>query len=75
MIDYVSISAEICGIAGRPVHQRQERNPPGPGLVSASATSWGQHFWAQGFFVNMVGRDEVASRVSDPSYRFERFTS
>ena len=69
----------------------------------------GQHFWARGFFVNTVGRDEEAirayirnqeredqrlrtneplalttppsggskltGRVSDPSYRFERFTS
>src|SRR5271154_3909482 len=66
----------------------------------------GQHFWARGFFVNTVGRDEEAirayirnqeneseagadeplalimpprlapnsrGRVSDPSYRFERF--
>ena len=68
----------------------------------------GQHFWARGFFVNTVGRDEEAirayirnqekedqrleqmnfcaekrhlqvaptsrGRLSDPSYRFERFT-
>ena len=32
-------------------------------MESANAISLGQHFWARGFFVNTVGRDEEAIRA------------
>jgi REP element-mobilizing transposase RayT len=31
--------------------------------TATAATSFGQHFWARGFFVNTVGRDEEAIRA------------
>jgi putative transposase len=97
--------AEIRGSQG------QELDPLGAGLWRAKAQLCvGQQFWARGFLVNTVDRDEEAhrtslhlqsrerrseagtdelvalttppfsgskltGRVSDPSYRFERFAS
>ena len=41
----------------------EERDPHGSGLWRAQTQFVGQHFWARGFFVNTVGRDEEAIRA------------
>ena len=55
--------AEIRRVAGGWLHQRQERNPSRQGLRQKKRNFVGQHFWARGFFVNTVGRDEEAIRA------------
>ena len=43
--------------------QRQERHPHGSGLGGGRKRNFtGQHFWARGYFVSTVGRDENAIR-------------
>ena len=42
--------------------QRQERHPHGSGLRGRKRNFTGQHFWARGYFVSTVGRDEDAIR-------------
>ena len=42
--------------------QRQERHPHGSGLWGAEEEFTGQHFWARGYFVSTVGRNEEAIR-------------
>jgi len=56
-------SAQVCGVGGGGIHQRQEarfiwRGP----TASTSRIFAGQHFWARGYFVSTVGRDETAIR-------------
>ena len=56
-------TAEVCGVAGGGVHQGQERDPPGAGVRrDGSKTTSGQSFWARGYFVSTVGRDEDVIR-------------
>src|SRR6478672_4074602 len=54
--------AEICGLAGDRLYQRQERYPFGPCLWRKERNFTGQHFWARGYFVSTVGRDETVIR-------------
>ena len=44
------------------IHQGQERDPPGAGLRGTKRNFVGQHFWARGYFVSTVGRDEEVIR-------------
>ena len=53
----------VSQVVGRRVHQGQERDPYGAGLWRAQRNFIGQHFWARGYFVNTVGRDEDAIRA------------
>jgi hypothetical protein len=55
-------STEICSLSGGRIYQRQERHPSGPGLRRKETQLYGQHFWARGYFVSTVGRDEVVIR-------------
>ena len=55
--------AEIRSVAGGGFHQGQERDPHGQGYGERKRNFVGQHFWARGFFVNTVGRDEEAIRA------------
>jgi putative transposase len=57
------VHTEMCGVAGRRVHQGKERDPLGLGLRGAQTQLCGAAFWARGFFVNTVGRDEDAIRA------------
>src|ERR1700731_4780162 len=43
-------------------HQGQERDPFGPCIRREEAKFVGQHFWARGYFVSTVGRDEAVIR-------------
>jgi len=54
--------AEVRGIAGGWVHQRQERDSSGSGVWERKRNFVGQHFWARGYFVSTVGRDEAVIR-------------
>ena len=57
-------SAEICGVAGRGVHQGQESAIHLARVYGERKRNFvGQHFWARRFFVNTVGRDEEAIRT------------
>jgi putative transposase len=56
-------SAEIRSVSGCRVHQGEERDPPRAGLCRAQAQFRGAYFWARGYFVNTVGRDEDAIRA------------
>ena len=55
--------AETCGVAGRRVHQGQERDPHGSGLWRAQTQFRRTALLARGFFVNTVGRDDEAIRA------------
>ena len=55
-------STEVCCVAGGGVHQREKRDSSGPGLWGKEAKLRGQHFWARGYFVSTVGRDEAVIR-------------
>ena len=44
------------------LHQGQERDSSGPDLGEHKQNFAGQHFWARGYFVSTVGRDETAIR-------------
>src|ERR1700731_657507 len=44
------------------VHQGQERDPPGAGVWGNRRNFVGQSFWARGYFVSTVGRDEEVIR-------------
>ena len=55
-------TAEVCGVASGRVHQGEERDPFGAGVRGAEANFVGQHFWARGYFVSTVGRDEKTIR-------------
>ncbi len=59
----ISIPPKIFGVAGGRLHQGKERDPLGAGLRGQDGNFVGQHFWARGFFVNTVGRDEEAIRA------------
>jgi REP-associated tyrosine transposase len=56
-------TAEVRGVAGGGIHQGQECNTSGAGLWRAEANFVGQHFWARGYFVSTVGRDEAVIRA------------
>jgi putative transposase len=58
-------AAEIRGVTGSRLHQGQERDPLGAARLRGERKRnfVGQHFWARGFFVNTVGRDEEAIRA------------
>src|SRR5215831_16733780 len=55
-------SAEICGVAGGWLHQGEECNPFGPVYGERKRNFVGQHFWARGYFVRTVGRDQELIR-------------
>src|SRR5580692_1823828 len=55
-------SAEIRGLSGGRIYQRQECDPFGPCIRGEEAHFVGQHFWARGYFVSTVGRDEAVIR-------------
>ena len=55
-------SAKVCGIAGGGVHQRGECDPLGAGLWERKRNFVGQSFWARGYYVSTVGRDETVIR-------------
>lgn len=54
--------AKVCGVAGNRLHQRQERDSFGAGLWREKRNFVGQPFWARGYFVSTVGRDEAVIR-------------
>ena len=54
--------AEIFDFAGRGLHQGQKRHSFGPNLWERKKSFVGQHFWARGYFVSTVGRDEETIR-------------
>ena len=54
--------SEIRGVAGGGIHQGQERHPHGARLRRTSAQFCGAAFWARGYFVSTVGRDEEVIR-------------
>jgi len=54
--------AEVRGLAGDRVHQGQERDSSGAGVRERKRNFVGQHFWARGYFVSTVGRDEQVIR-------------
>jgi putative transposase len=56
-------SAEACGVASDRVHQGQERDPHCPRYGERKRNFVGQSFWARGFFVSTVGRDEEVIRA------------
>jgi REP element-mobilizing transposase RayT len=56
-------STEIRRISGCWIHQRQKRDSSGSVYGERKRNFVGQHFWARGFFVNTVGRDEEAIRA------------
>ncbi len=53
---------EARGFAGGRLYQGQERDPSGPDVRERKRNFVGQHFWARGYFVSTVGRDEAAIR-------------
>ena len=60
----LSNSAEIRGVAGRRVHQGSKSAIHLARVYGERKRNFvGQHFWARGFFVNTVGRDEEAIRA------------
>ena len=44
------------------IYQGQERDPSCAGVWRAQTQFVGQSFWARGYFVSTVGRDEAAIR-------------
>ena len=60
-------SAKVRGVAGGGVHQGQERHPSGEGVCRRKRNFVGQHFWARGYFVSTVGRDEAVIREQSVS--------
>ena len=55
-------SAQVRGQSGRGVHQEQECDQFGSSLWRGPPRFIGQHFWARGYFVSTVGRDETVIR-------------
>jgi hypothetical protein len=51
--------SQVRSLAGRGLYQGQERDPSGSCLWERKLNFVGQHFWARGYFVSTVGRDEV----------------
>lgn len=49
-------------VSGGGVYQGQKRDPLGTGVRGAEAKLRGQSFWARGYFVSTVGRDERVIR-------------
>ena len=54
---------EIRGVAGRRVHKGKSAIHLARVYGERKRNFVGQHFWARGFFVNTVGRDEEAIRA------------
>ena len=49
-------------VAGDRLYQKKKCYPFGAGLRREEAEFVGQHFWARGYFVSTVGRDEEVIR-------------
>ena len=55
-------TTQICSVSGDRVYQRQERDPHGRVYGERKRNFVGQHFWARGYIVSTVGRDEATIR-------------
>ena len=55
-------SAEVCGVQCGRIHKREECDPLGTGIRERKRNFVGQSFWARGYFVLTVGRDETVIR-------------
>lgn len=55
-------SAEVCRVASDWLHQGEERDPRGRVYGEQKRNFVGQHFWARGYFVSTVRRDESVIR-------------
>ena len=53
---------EICGVAGGGLHQGKEAIYLARVYGERKRNFVGQHFWARGYYVSTVGRDEQAIR-------------
>ena len=63
-------SAEVCGVAGDRVYQREERDSSGTSVRGAKAQFRRAALLGRGYFVSTVGRDEAVIREYDHSYYF-----
>ena len=54
--------AEVRGVAGGWVYQGEERDSLGTCVWERKRNFVGQHFWARGYYVSTVGRDETVIR-------------
>src|SRR6266436_5221058 len=55
-------STKICGLASGRIYQGQECDPLARVYGEKKRNFVGQHFWARGYFVSTVGRDEAVIR-------------
>jgi len=55
--------AAVSGSAGDWVYEGQERDPPGPGVQRRKQNFAAESFWARGYMVSTVGRDEKIIRA------------
>lgn len=58
----MSAVTEVRRVAGRGLHQGQERNPSGASAWRTKAELRGAELWARGYFVSTVGRNETTIR-------------
>jgi putative transposase len=54
--------SEICGLSGRGLHQGKSAIHLARVYAERRRNFVGQHFWARGYFVSTVGRDEEVIR-------------